>query len=218
MKSIVPASLALALALVLVGCAGGTVHDGTESGDTSDELVFDRFRVGDVVGISRPSCYLVPVTDWPSLERFGGNWVGNGLFAQLTAAGGLFFDVGGWDPERYVSGRFEETTDVIRWTSDAPPYDWDRVSGARVGYTTPARAEYGIGCGSLSGSFETAGALGVFSDDYVYRAATGVWRPRTAYYLYKEIRTDNGATVAHRLRMVRRDDAGEIRTDYMLRR
>lgn len=205
MKSIWIASL------LFLGCAGSV--DAGDAAESSDEV-----RWWETPVLIKPRCELVPVTDWPSLERFLGNWVGNGVFAQLNHIGGWRFDAVSWDPAWSVASVYEEDTDVIQWGGHVLPYGGDLVDGTWLGYTTPATAEYGVACRSVTGSFAATGALGAFGGGTVRIAATGNYTYRNALYLYKEIRTDNRATVAHRLRFVRRDDAGAVVTDYMLRR
>jgi hypothetical protein len=69
----------------------------------------------------------------------------------------------------------------------------------------------------VSGSVEAVGVAGVFGREVVRIAATGNYTPRSALYLYREVHVSDGAEASLRLRFVRRDDSGQVVTDFMLR-
>lgn len=204
--------------LLLAGCSGAVIHDGSGAGDGSDELSFNRWSFSDAV--SKPACTLRPVRDdevaFDAALSFAiGHWRGASVSAQLIGDGASFASATTADPSGRYGGRWELSTDVIAWTSHVPPYGGDTLNGAWIGATTPAGW-----CSTVGGGVSSDGALGIFSDDYVPVPGTaGNFTPRHALYLYKEVPTlDPAATAAYRLRYLRRDDAGVIRTDFMLRR
>jgi hypothetical protein len=192
--------------LLLVAC-GGSVVGSDAPGASSDELRWPPIQLAQ-------KCTLVPVieSDPAAAASFARTWAGNGILAQLTATGGALYHGIGWDPGWFFDGTYERSNDVIRWGGHILPYGGDWSNGTFVGYTEP-----GPGCDSVSGSVEAVGVAGVFGREVVRIAATGNYTPRSALYLYREVHVSDGAEASLRLRFVRRDDSGQVVTDFMLR-